>query len=78
VALHQLGCDSREAECEGRQATVTLGRFKSPLLRQLQVSLHWTVCHVKLTVWHLKSFLFRSVLGSGGPGTCFHLHSKNN
>lgn len=34
VVLHWLGCGSREAECEGRQATVTLGRFKSPVLRQ--------------------------------------------
>lgn len=37
VALHQLRCDSWEAECEAKQATVTLGRFKSSLQRQLQV-----------------------------------------
>ena len=45
VALHQLGRDSREAECEGRRATVTLGSFKSPALRQPPAPLHWTVMY---------------------------------
>lgn len=59
VALHRLGCDSREAECEGRRATVTRGSFKSPALRQPQAPLHWTVCHVQLGMWN-NSLSFRS------------------
>ncbi len=62
VALHWLGCDSREAECEGRRATVTLESFKSLVPRQPQAAPHWTVCHVQLGVWNHRSRSFRSVL----------------
>lgn len=70
VGLHRLSYDSEEAVCEGRQATVTLGKFKSPALTQPVAFPHWSVWHIQLEIWNHRILLLGSVLSCGGTGTC--------